>query len=76
MIPEDLTEEAPYMQGRILLAAMERVCGRRKDLGRMQVRQLQELFSLPDGSRTDLPYFAAETAAATPATPPPATITS
>ena len=55
-IREELIREEPFIQGRILLDAMEKISGRRKDLGRMQVQQLQRLFFLPVGSKTDLPY--------------------
>lgn len=51
-----LEEEPSVMQGYILLGALEEAGGSRKDLGREQVRQLQELFRLRTGKRIDLPY--------------------
>ena len=55
-IKERLFTEPAVIRGYILLNALEYVCGRRRDLGRMQIRQLEELFSEPAGKRIDLPY--------------------
>lgn len=51
-----LTEQPLILQGYILLDALERAGGSRKDLGREQVRQLQGLFGMQTGKRIDLPY--------------------
>ena len=51
-----LQEQPAVLQGCILLDILEKIGGERKDLGREQVRQLQELFRMQTGRRIDLPY--------------------
>ena len=55
-ILDSLRKEPPVMQRYILMEALHRSAGGTRDLGREQLRQLQELFSLPAGRQTDLPY--------------------
>ena len=55
-IREALLEQPPVLQGYILLNALEKIGGARKDLGRKHVRQLQELYGMQAGKRIDLPY--------------------
>ena len=56
IIIENLHAEDPLLQERVLLYAMERVCGSRRDLGQVHVRSLLELAKLQSGRRIDLPY--------------------
>ena len=56
MICASVLEQPQILQGYILLNILEKTGGTRKDLGRKQVRQLQELFSMQAGKRVDLPY--------------------
>ncbi len=46
-----------YMQERLLLKCMERVCGKAKDISAVHVKALKGLFSKGRGKRLDLPYF-------------------
>jgi|GEM_PF-128582 len=56
LIRDALVQEPEVLQRYILMDALTAVSGRKKDLGREQIRQLQALFSLSAGKRTDLPY--------------------
>ena len=49
-------EEPEVLQRYVLMDALEMAAGRKKDLGREQVRQLRELFGMAAGKGTDLPY--------------------
>ncbi|MCR4751491.1 MAG: tRNA lysidine(34) synthetase TilS [Eubacterium sp.] len=55
-IMDSLLGEPAVLQGYILLDVLEQLCGMRKDLGREQVRSLQQLFRMQTGRRLDLPY--------------------
>ena len=46
-----------YMQERLLLKCMERVCGKAKDISAVHVKALKGLFSKGRGKRLDLPYY-------------------
>ena len=46
----------PLIRKRILLGAMEQVCGCRKDLAAVHAEALEDLTELPSGRRIDLPY--------------------
>ena len=46
-----------YMQERLLLKCMERVCGRARDISAVHVKALKGLFSKGRGKRLDLPYY-------------------
>ena len=56
LLPDSFTEENPLLQGYLVLSCLEKLAGRRKDLGREQVEQIRMLFDKPVGSRFDLPY--------------------
>ncbi|MGN0363113.1 MAG: tRNA lysidine(34) synthetase TilS [Bilifractor sp.] len=56
LIRDTLTLEPEVLQRYILMDALTVVTGKKKDLGREQLRQLQVLFSLSAGRRMDLPY--------------------
>lgn len=51
-----VTEEPEVLQRYVLMDALEMAAGRKKDLGREQVRQLGELFGMAAGKSVDLPY--------------------
>ncbi|MDO4621919.1 MAG: tRNA lysidine(34) synthetase TilS [Eubacteriales bacterium] len=51
-----LREEPPVMQKYILMHALEKLSCTRRNLGREQLRQLQELAEASTGSRISLPY--------------------
>ena len=55
-ISRALLKQPDVIQGYILLDALEKAGGARKDLGREQVRQLRELFRMDRGKQIDLPY--------------------
>ena len=46
----------PFVQERLLLSAMEEVCGCRRDLGSVHVKSLLTLITRQSGRRVDLPY--------------------
>ncbi len=46
-----------YMQERLLLRCMERVCGKAKDISAVHVKALKGLFYKGRGKRLDLPYY-------------------
>ena len=46
-----------YMQERLLLKCMERVCGKARDISAVHVKALGGLFSKGRGKRLDLPYY-------------------
>lgn len=46
----------PCLQERLLLLAMERLCGHARDLYTVHISELRGLFVLPTGKRLDLPY--------------------
>ncbi|MGI6055552.1 MAG: tRNA lysidine(34) synthetase TilS [Bilifractor sp.] len=51
-----LLQEPEVLQRYLLMDALETASGRKKDLGREQLRQLRELFDMSAGKRIDLPY--------------------
>lgn len=55
-LKDALMQEAEIIQRYILMDALEMVSGRKKDLGREQLRQLRELFGMSAGKGVDLPY--------------------
>lgn len=55
-LKDAVMQEAEVIQRYILMDALEMVSGRKKDLGREQLRQLRELFSMSAGKGVDLPY--------------------
>jgi hypoxanthine phosphoribosyltransferase len=55
-VAEQLTEEPEILQGYILMDALTQAAGRAKDIGRMHVDQVRQLFSMRSGSRISLPY--------------------
>ncbi len=46
----------PYLQERVLLLAMECLCGSARDISSVHITDLKSLFTLPTGKRLDLPY--------------------
>lgn len=55
-LKDAVMQEAEVIQRYILMDALEMVSGRKKDLGREQLRQLRELFGMSVGKGVDLPY--------------------
>ena len=55
-LQDAVMQEAEVIQRYILMDALEMVSGRKKDLGREQLRQLRELFGMSVGKGVDLPY--------------------
>lgn len=55
-LKDAVMQEAEIIQRYILMDALEMVSGRKKDLGREQLRQLRELFGMSVGKGVDLPY--------------------
>ncbi|MGO5337981.1 tRNA lysidine(34) synthetase TilS [Bilifractor sp. LCP19S3_H10] len=55
-LKDAVMQEAEVIQRYILMDALEMVSGRKKDLGREQLRQLRELFDMSVGKGVDLPY--------------------
>lgn len=55
-LKDALMQEAEIIQRYILMDALEMVSGRKKDLGREQLRQLRELLGMSAGKGVDLPY--------------------
>ena len=55
-LKDTVMQEAEVIQRYILMDALEMVSGRKKDLGREQLRQLRELFGMSVGKGVDLPY--------------------
>nr|WP_027870723.1 tRNA lysidine(34) synthetase TilS [[Eubacterium] cellulosolvens] len=55
-ITDQLLSYPEILQNYILMDALERAAGRRKDLGREQLTELKDLFAETAGKRRDLPY--------------------
>ena len=55
-LKDAVMQEAEVIQRYILMDALEMVSGRKKNLGREQLRQLRELFGMSVGKGADLPY--------------------
>ncbi len=55
-LKDAVMQEAEVIQRYILMDALEMMSGRKKDLGREQLRQLRELFGMSVGKGVDLPY--------------------
>ncbi len=54
---KEFRELHPYIAKRLLLKAMERTCGRARDISSVHMNALYGLFSKGRGKRLDLPYF-------------------
>jgi tRNA(Ile)-lysidine synthase len=56
LIRDNILKEPPVLRNYILMDAVTAVSGSAKDIGRMQLDQICDLFGSQTGSRLDLPY--------------------
>lgn len=53
---EKLSEFAPYIQKEVFLKGFEQICGKRKDITSVHLREIQKLLLMETGKQKSLPY--------------------